>query len=296
MEESIKATCKQNKYGFYEIINKPTEKELARFYAEKYYQGEKSIYRSTYPKDEIRYFEIRDDLKLRIINKLVKFSNAKLLDIGCGEGFTLSYFSKNNWKVKGLDFSSFGCESMNVDQLKNLVAGNIYDSLNEIEEKDEKFDVIIMNNLLEHVLDPVKIVIQINALLNDNGVLVVQVPNDFSYFQQFLKEKKHIKNDFWITYPDHMNYFTRKSLKTFLEEFGWKESYVLAEFPIDLFLANEHSNYINKPETGKAAHQARIELMGFFYDTDPEKAIEMFNKMAELGFGRQIVGFFQKKS
>jgi hypothetical protein len=73
-----------------------------------------------------------------------------------------------------------------------------------------------MNNLLEHVIDPSETMDKATALLAEGGVIVIQVPNDFSAYQQFLLENKYIEHPFWIAYPDHLNYFTCESLNAFL--------------------------------------------------------------------------------
>ena len=46
---------KKNKYGYYELTNKPSEDELEEYYQKKYYQEEKGSYQSGYSKEEIRY-------------------------------------------------------------------------------------------------------------------------------------------------------------------------------------------------------------------------------------------------
>ena len=81
----------------------------------------------------------------------------------------------------------------------------------------------------------------------------------------------------------------------FCESNGWEEKYVLSDFPIDLFLTNEHSNYIKDRTKGKEAHKTRVQLDNLFHQNDPQKTVRLYQAMADLGFGRQIIGFFQKK-
>ena len=53
----------------------------------------------------------------------------------------------------------------------------------------KKFDIIMLNNVLEHLEDPEKILTQV-SLLTDDGVLSIDVPNEFNDFQ--VEEKKYI--------------------------------------------------------------------------------------------------------
>ena len=47
----------------------------------------------------------------------------------------------------------------------------------------KKFDIITMLNVLEHLADPVLALRQIKKLINKDGILVIDVPNDFNDFQ-----------------------------------------------------------------------------------------------------------------
>jgi 2-polyprenyl-3-methyl-5-hydroxy-6-metoxy-1,4-benzoquinol methylase len=283
----------KNSFVFFEITSKPSPKELESYYAEKYYQSEQGNYEKHYSKEELLFFKNKDEQKKIVIDKIRSQENGVFLDIGCGEGFTLANFEAFGWEVTGVDYSVFGCEKMNPAQSKNLIAGDLYESLNGLIRQKKTFDVVWMNNLLEHVIDSVEILTLSKRLLNKRGVLVIQVPNDFSKYQAFLEAKEYIDKKFWIAYPDHLNYFNRESLGNLCKANGFEEKFVLADFPIDLFLSNKHSNYVLDNKKGKLAHKARVELDNFFHETSPEKTIDMYRAMAELGIGRQVISFFQ---
>jgi len=105
-------------------------------------------------------------VELGIITK-----KGKMLDIGTGAGYMISAFSKylESWEFVGFDLSP---------TKENLVKSNgahrfYHGSLESI---DEQFDLILMNHVLEHVTDPLRILIEVKTLLKPNGVLVVIVP------------------------------------------------------------------------------------------------------------------------
>ena len=106
-----------------------------------------------------------------------------------------------------------------------------------------------------------------------------------------------IENEFWVTYPDHLNYFSPESIKSILHECNFQSIAMIADFPIDLFLFNPNSNYINNPKTGKAAHRARIKIENLLHaHRSTGEIFEYYEKMSNLGIGREIISFAKKQS
>lgn len=76
----------KNKYGFFEVKNKPTSDELSSFYSEKYYQNPTGQYQNSYSNDEIKFFSNKAKVALKTITR-INTSVKSLFEIGCGEGF-----------------------------------------------------------------------------------------------------------------------------------------------------------------------------------------------------------------
>ena len=117
---------KKHKLGYYEVKDKPSDKELNDYYSRKYYQEETGNYRKSYPTDEISHLRERVAQREFVINKIVKKENGKLLDVGCGEGIELQFFHEKGWDVEGIDFSLSGMENINPKMLEYSEKGNIY--------------------------------------------------------------------------------------------------------------------------------------------------------------------------
>ncbi|MGI0060763.1 MAG: class I SAM-dependent methyltransferase, partial [Nitrosotalea sp.] len=99
----------------------------------------------------------------------------------------------------------------------------------------DKFDEIHSKFLLEHVIDPLGICKSCFNLLNKGGVMCFEVPNDFNVLQNtVIKTMK--KPFYWVAPPEHVNYFTPKSLTNLLRKAGFKIFYVESTFPLELFL------------------------------------------------------------
>ncbi len=286
-----------NKYGFYEVSEKPSAAELEEYYAKKYYQSGKGSYEAEYPPEEYLYFNNKIEQKNWVIKKLFTAETEKrsLLDIGCGEGFTLNYYKKKGWTVVGLDYSEFGVKKFNPDCLPDLITGDIYEKMQPLIKSNTKFDVVWLDNLLEHVLDPLNLLKECKRLLKPDGVLVIEVPNDFSVLHKFLLEKKYINSEFWIAIPDHLSYFNKSGLEAISSDAGFKTEFSIGDYPIDFSLMNPDSNYNKDKSKGKNAHFSRIEMENLIHSISVEKAVEYFKSLADLGLGRQLVSFLKHK-
>lgn len=286
---------KINKYGFYEVANKPSKEELNKYYSEKYYQGNQGSYEKTYSQEEIKYFYNKIEEKYFVLKKILKINPGKthsLLDIGCGEGWTLSFFRERQWNVTGIDFSEFGCKSHNPQCLKDLIIGDIYETVSDLISKN-KFDVIWLDNVLEHVINPKELLDKCRSLMNENGVLIIEVPNDFSILQNYLLSNNIIEKPFWIALPDHLSYFNKEGLNNLAKDAGLNAKFTISDNPIDLCLLNENTNYINDKSKGKSCHNSRVKIDNLIHSISIEKAVNYYNSLAELGLGRQIISFFQ---
>ena len=111
--------------------------------------------------------------------------------------------------------------------------GDVYELLISMKEKGHKFDVIFLGNVLEHVLDPAALVDQLKNLLEKDGLLVITVPNDFSDLQRFLLDKSEVDEEYWITYPDHLNYFNLNNLSKLLSDRNLPVIDKFSDFPIE---------------------------------------------------------------
>lgn len=290
-EEIIK-----NKYGFYELLNKPTSQELEVYYSEKYYQDAKSsTYDLKYTAQEIQYKFNKILQKNLLIKDIIGEKSGLFLDVGSGEGFAIKFFQDLGWSCTGLDYSLFGVKTHNPDQKNSVIAGDIFKNLSEIIKNKKKFNLIWLDNVLEHVIDPFQLMTDLHKILYDNGLLVVEVPNDFSIVQKYLFDKNYIDNEFWVCAPDHISYFSKEGLSNLAISSGWHVNNFISDYPIDWDLFNQKTNYIKDSSLGKNSHLRRIEIENLIHSVSPEKANLFYEALSGLGLGRNITGFFTKR-
>lgn len=139
-----------------------------------------------------------------LINKFLVNSESKILDIGGG---TNSYYTLlNRGKFNILDFTISNdlkndriyCYEMNVSELPSL---------------KEKFDVISIFHTLEHVYDPFVLVKSIYEKLNVNGITIIEVPDISEVI---------FHNPIYAFFPQHVTYFTKRSLSSLVEKAGFE--------------------------------------------------------------------------
>jgi 2-polyprenyl-3-methyl-5-hydroxy-6-metoxy-1,4-benzoquinol methylase len=287
----------KNKLGYYEVANKPSKESLEKYYANKYYNddNQKGQYKQNYNEEEIKYINnyskrIYGVIKDKLKNKVDK----KFLDVGCGEGFMLNSFKGFGFDVLGLDYSKVGITNHNKDMLEYFEEGDIYKSIDNLINESKKFDVINLTNVLEHVIDPVYILNLLKKLLTEDGILIIRVPNDFSILHENLEKNKYIDKQFWVAPPDHLSYFNLESLKNISDNCGYQVLFNMSDYPIDFDLLEDHTNY-TKQNVGKHSHIKRMRIDNLLCETSIEKTNEYYNKLSELGFGRNITIFLKIK-
>ena len=326
-------TLRLNEFGFYEIKQKPTPAELRDYYAQRYYQENLTTYQAAYPPEELEHIEGKLRLRHWVLEELrkpnrvggrnqhapvpapkgaelekpsatadavgtqaagVAANPGSFLDIGCGEGWALAYFQRQGWEVLGLDFSSFSLEKFHPALRDRLRTGDLYEELQTLVAAGQQFDVLWLDNVLEHVLEPAELLRLCRALVNPGGVLVVDVPNDFSVLQQHLLDSGQIDRPFWVVLPDHLSYFNSAGLRNIAKATGWHTAKVIGDQPIDLNLLNPAANYVMDRTLGKGAHQARLQQDNLLLRTAPLPAVAAYYEaLAGVGLGRSIVAFLQ---
>lgn len=286
---------RKHQLGYWEIINKPSVSELQAFYAEKYYQQAKGSYELAYSEDELTYFYVKLEQRWTVLERLLALPSGQrtVLDVGCGEGYALAFFRARGWAVKGLDFSSAGVASKNPDCLDALITGDVFEHLDQEIRSGVRYDVVWLQNVLEHVLDPLGLLNSLCALVAPGGVAVVTVPNDQSITQQAALALGHIESPFWVVPPDHLTYFDQVSLVNAANATGWQCVEMLGDFPVDWFLFHPGSNYIRDRTAGKAAHRARVQIENYIHRQPIDDVIQFWSAAAKLGIGRDMTAFLK---
>jgi SAM-dependent methyltransferase len=127
-----------------------------------------------------------------------------LLEIGVGSGSFLASAQKAGFEVKGCDLSAAICERAKRAHGVSIHCGTI-----STLPGDSRFDIVVINHVLEHVSDPVVFLQDVRRLLASGGFVHIAVPN-ISCFERMLSG--------WTSYePYHLMYFDKATLQLALK-------------------------------------------------------------------------------
>ena len=136
----------------------------------------------------------------------------KILDVGCGRGWFLIEARKRGWEVFGTEISSAAldiCHKAGLEVKAGVLDPADYDH--------NSFDIITSFEVIEHINNPHQQLQSINRLLRKGGLFYCTTPNFNSLLRYYLKTDYHL-----IAYPDHLSYYTKKTLNRVLKMNGFK--------------------------------------------------------------------------
>ena len=159
----------------------------------------------------------------RILKEIKNSRSERILDIGCGEGYTHQYFleKENNLKIVGIDLNQ---ELLKKAKNKNpevfYQEGDIY-SL----KIREKLDLVLLTEVLEHLKECQKALTQVKEIA-PIGIFSVPYEPWFSIFS--LLSGKYIKT--LGKHPEHLNFWNKKTFKSLLLE-HYSKVKIIVSFP-----------------------------------------------------------------
>ena len=186
----------QEKYDTEEYYDKLSEKEKNKFY------------------DWFLNLRIYEMFWVFVTN--LNLEKGKILDVGCGNGEFLSELKKEGFEVYATDYSKIALERTR--KRTNSPEENFYKGDFSKIQFNESFKMISFWHVLEHVNDPCSYINKAYSLLENDGVIVGEVPN-YKSLMLFLFNKKYN----WIMIPEHIIYYSPKSLEIILNSAGFKD-------------------------------------------------------------------------
>jgi SAM-dependent methyltransferase len=97
----------------------------------------------------------------------------RLLDVGCATGTLLELARLRGWQVAGVDISEYATQIARDYYSLDVFTGE----LAEAAYPDKGFDVVVMDDLIEHVADPSALVREAHRVLKPRGLLTLNTPN-----------------------------------------------------------------------------------------------------------------------
>lgn len=145
--------------------------------------------------------------------------NLKILEVGAGFGHTLNYLKQTGVASEGVGLDIFEDISRIAEyqRIDRFIFGNIEDI--ELSEYKNYFDLILLGDVLEHLIEPATVLDKLKTYLNQDGEILVSMPN-IRHYSTFIKI--FIKGNFdyeesGIFDYTHRRFFCKKNIKSLLE-------------------------------------------------------------------------------
>ena len=207
------------KYGKYSVVHclncnvvfsDPMKNPGPDWYEEnKFYEVERQYTRLSTKSSSHLQFLSKDEKFL----KKIQCDKLRLLDIGCGRGLFLERVKEKFASVVGVDFES---EAIEIGRAKGLEVYCMEISRFLNEYSGEKFDVITVRYVLEHVENPREIIMSVRKLLNPGGYILVTVPNIDC------KIINPENNKIFLYPPHHLTLWSKKAVRNLFEISGYE--------------------------------------------------------------------------
>lgn len=140
----------------------------------------------------------------------------KLLDVGCATGIFLDCARKTGWDVKGIEVSKWASERARYRLHLDVLTRTIGDAVKNNWVKNNSFDVVTLWDTIEHLQDPTSVLMEVNSVLKEGGLLFIETLNIDSAIAKEQGKEWH-----FFRPPKHLVYYSEKTLKEFLEKTGF---------------------------------------------------------------------------
>jgi glycosyltransferase involved in cell wall biosynthesis len=145
----------------------------------------------------------------------------RVLDLGCGDGTVAARLRAAGWEVVGVDLE----ESPGVDQrVDRFVKADLDQGLpHEVLADGAAFDVVLAADVLEHVREPERLLVQLREVVAPGGAVLASIPNVAHWYVRarvLLGRWDYDRRG--ILDRTHLRFFTRRSFGRVAERSGWR--------------------------------------------------------------------------
>jgi O-antigen biosynthesis protein len=147
--------------------------------------------------------------------------NKRVVDFGCATGYLAQLLKFNGCAVTGVDYNREAAQEAEQHCQEVLVADLDFISVTEI-FPDQKFDVAIFGDVLEHLRNPWKVLEDTKNILEPGGYVVASIPNiAHGAIRLALLQGQFEYTQFGILDNTHLRFFTKKTIEDLFETTGY---------------------------------------------------------------------------
>jgi SAM-dependent methyltransferase len=158
----------------------------------------------------------------------------RLIDLGCGDGVWLYRLSKlhlDNLQLTGLDYNE-----LRINRARALLGETVNFITSDIGEFDnDKYDIVILNHVIEHVQEDEALLRKIRNLVNRNGIIILGTPNEGNRLMQW----RNKRNNITLT-TDHVHFYTENEIKNKIGNAGFN---IVSTYRDPFYIGNDKLFY-----------------------------------------------------
>ena len=160
--------------GLYYVVEMPSPEDLFDYNSLYWTNAHSHIPSQTFDNP---WFALLASLRYDYLSEFISMDSASILEIGPGEGYLARHISSRHSDVI---YDVLESDS-NTRAMLFTFCDSIYDHISAI-PRENKYDLIIISHVLEHVANPRAFIDSIIPLLDNNSLIFIEVPClDFTY-------------------------------------------------------------------------------------------------------------------
>ena len=203
--------------GLRSLSEYPDEESMSRCYGEEYYSQNTVLHPTRRSLLKMRLEESDSPLVRRVLRSLAigwlpraPQPGMRMLDVGCGDGAAMARAASLGWEAEGCEVDDAACGRARARGF-TCYAGDWASQL-----VPKSYDLVVMNQVLEHLPDPMGTLMSVRASMKEGGRLLLGLPNwDSSWSRVF-------GTAWWANLaPQHLWHFRISHVRSMLSRSGF---------------------------------------------------------------------------
>lgn len=221
--------------------------------------------------------------------------DSRILDVGCAKGGFLDFLNKKGFKnLFGIDVIKQYVDYCKDHYNYNIKLGTVY----SIPHEDDSFDVIILDQVIEHLINVREAIVEIKRVLSKGGYLCIGIPDASRY------KDSHFFDYYMFLMKEHVQHFDLEHLQMLLNQESFDlESFTKSEIPMmsdKMVLPNLYAVfYLNKRRKYfKLGNEIKLYINNQFIELDKKKKtiskLVIYQKPLYVwGIGREFLYLYE---
>ena len=144
----------------------------------------------------------------------------RVLDLGCGTGRLGAELRTRGHYVVGVDVHDTAEAK---ERLDHFIVADLEQGIPLAVHEHGPYDTVVAADVLEHVRDPGRLLVELRAVLSDRAVVLASVPNIGHWYPRLRVASGRFDYDArGILDRDHVRFFTRRSFARLTQRSGWR--------------------------------------------------------------------------